>query len=64
MSCQQSSFEEVFQQNLATTTSYFMKGGRLFLTLNHGTGTMKFDLALGLANHGPGKATEDKENPK
>jgi hypothetical protein len=41
-----------------------MKGGRLFLTLKHGTGTMKFDRALGLATHGPGKPTEDKENPK
>jgi hypothetical protein len=34
------------------------------VTLNHGTGTMKFDRALGLATHGPGKPTEDKENPK
>jgi heat shock protein HslJ len=43
MSCQPGSLERVFQQNLAASTDYFMRDGRLFLALGNGTGTMEFD---------------------
>ena len=43
MSCQPGSLDEVFQQNLATAVAYFMKGGRLFLAMSNGTGTMEFN---------------------
>ena len=43
MSCQPGSLEDVFQQNLAAATAYFMKSGRLFLALKNDAGTMEFD---------------------
>ena len=64
MSCQPGSFEEVFQQNLSSVTSYFMKDGRLFLALSNGTGTMEFDRPAVQANHGPGRPMQDNETPK
>jgi heat shock protein HslJ len=64
MSCQPGSFEEMFQQNLTSATSYFMKDGRLFLALSNGTGTMEFDRPAGHAKHGPGRLKEGKETPK
>jgi heat shock protein HslJ len=59
MRCQPGSLEEVFQQNLTSATSYFMKDGRLFLGLSNGTGTMEFDRPAGHATHGPGRSGED-----
>jgi len=64
MSCQPGSFEEVFQQNLTSATSYFMKDGRLYLALSDGTGTMEFDRPAGRATHGPGRLKEGKEPAK
>jgi heat shock protein HslJ len=53
MSCQPGSLEEVFQQNLAAATTYFMKGGRLFLALRNDTGAMEFDRPAIHATLGP-----------
>lgn len=64
MSCPPGSFEDVFQQNLASATSYFMKDGRLFLALSNGTDIMEFDRPAGPATHGPGRLEEGKETPK
>lgn len=52
MSCQPDSLEEVFQQNLAAATSYFMKSGRLFLALKKDAGTMEFDRPALHVTHG------------
>jgi heat shock protein HslJ len=52
MSCQPDSLEEVFQQNLAAATSYFMKSGRLFLALKKDAGTMEFDRPVMHVTHG------------
>jgi heat shock protein HslJ len=53
MSCQPGSLEEVFQQNLATAVTYFMKDGRLFLALSNDAGTMEFDRPTVHATYGP-----------
>jgi heat shock protein HslJ len=53
MSCQPGSLAEVFQQNLATAVTYFMKDGRLFLTLSNDAGTMEFDRPTLNATGGP-----------
>jgi heat shock protein HslJ len=53
MSCQPDSLAEVFQQNLATASTYFMKDGRLFLALSNDTGTMEFDRPALQAKPGP-----------
>ena len=62
MSCQQGSLEEVFQQNLATATSYFMKKGRLFLALSNGT--MEFDRPAVKETHAPRRPGQNNETPK
>jgi heat shock protein HslJ len=64
MSCQQGSLEEAFQQNLATATSYFMKDGRLFLTLDNGTGTMEFDRPAVKETHASRRPGQNNETPK
>lgn len=64
MSCQEGSLEEVFQQNLAAATSYSMKGGRLFLTLNNGTGTMEFDRPAVKETQAPRRQMQNNETPK
>jgi heat shock protein HslJ len=43
MACQPGSLEEVFQRNLDAVTGYFMKNGKLFLSLRNGSGAMEFD---------------------
>jgi heat shock protein HslJ len=43
MSCQPDSLEQLFQQNLAAATTFFMKNGRLYLTLRNDSGAMEFD---------------------
>jgi len=43
MSCEPGSLEELFKQSLAAVGAYFMNGGRLFLDLKNGIGTMEFD---------------------
>jgi hypothetical protein len=53
MSCQPGSLEEVFQQNLATAVTYFMKDGRLFIALSNDAGTMEFDRPTVHATYGP-----------
>jgi heat shock protein HslJ len=64
MSCQPGSLEEVFQQNLTTAASYFMKGGRLFLSLSNDNGTMEFDRPGVHATHGPGRPGQNNETTK
>jgi heat shock protein HslJ len=43
MSCQPDSLAQVFQQNLAAATAFFMKNGQLYLTLTNDSGSMEFD---------------------
>jgi heat shock protein HslJ len=53
MACEPDSLEQVFQQNLAATNGYFMKGGQLFLGLKDGAGAMEFDRPALTAKPGP-----------
>jgi hypothetical protein len=46
MSCEASSLEDVFKQNLSAVADYSVKGGQLFLAFRNDMGTMEFDRPL------------------
>jgi heat shock protein HslJ len=64
MSCEPGSLDQAFQHDLAAAVDYFMKGGRLFLDLKYGAGTMEFDRPTPAALAEPSNSAPIEVAPK